>query len=539
MKRIAFIVFALSVTLMVSSCGKDYLELEPQQSVSVGAMMDSPELVEGVLEGLNSAMYNYEFSQYFGYGAQSLNTMVDFMADDNVSTRPLGSSYWLGTYQWRSARDEKGVLTRRAWFFYYNIIHEANVIIEAANAGLEKSASLEGKYRVLLGNAQVFRAYCFFNLTQLYGKRFDPEGDNSSLGVVLRLAPTVDPMPRSTVAECYTQIDEDISNGLDNILKGRELLQEQKDEEALDLFFTRKNWMSIPAAYGVAARIAMVEQKWGDAIDHCDKSLEAAAKMGMRLQSQNELLDGFNSYEAKEWIWGYHQAQDQNLKYAGWGAHYTANTMSNLKGKRFRMAVNRSLFDKMGEKDVRRKWWVCKDLGGKKPKGANKNLFRGDWETTGTCVKYWSVGPKTSVMDNVFMRLSEMYYMKAEALARLGKDTEAQTVFNKLMVTRDADYATTLTGEELVEEIIRNKRIEFYWEGLAFYEMKRLKRIPDRVNVANVPLLLSAANKNTFRTQNTGDATFYMPKDVDGKEWQFQIPYKEKIGNPLCEQNPF
>ena len=39
---------------------------------------------------------------------------------------------------------------------------------------------------------------------------------------------------------------------------------------------------------------------------------------------------------------------------------------------------------------------------------------------------------------------------------------------------RDSEYSTTATGQDLIDEIIFQKRIELWGEGLTFFDVKRL-----------------------------------------------------------------
>jgi hypothetical protein len=67
-----------------------------------------------------------------------------------------------------------------------------------------------------------------------------------------------------------------------------------------------------------------------------------------------------------------------------------------------------------------------------------------------------------------------MYLIEAEAAAHLD-DAEGQALINNFMTTyRDPEYNTTATGEFLVNEIVLQKRIELWGEGLTFYDVKRL-----------------------------------------------------------------
>ena len=56
------------------------------------------------------------------------------------------------------------------------------------------------------------RGWSYFNLVQLYGKRYNGSAKpNIQLGVPLVLAPTTEGLPRATVEEVYTQINMDLA----------------------------------------------------------------------------------------------------------------------------------------------------------------------------------------------------------------------------------------------------------------------------------------------------------------------------------------
>src|SRR5690606_3966073 len=130
--------------------------------------------------------------------------------------------------------------------------------------------------------------------------------------------------------------------------------------------------------------------------------------------------------------------------------------------------------------------------------------------------------PSNSAGDLAFMRSAEMYLIEAEAKARLGRHAEAAEVLNTLIKTRDPQYATTLTGNALIEEILLQRRLELWGEGFRFYDLKRL----------NQPLNRRPANHNT-----TLAVTMSVP--AGDSQWQFLIPQGE-IDRTLgvVEQNP-
>ena len=72
------------------------------------------------------------------------------------------------------------------------------------------------------------------------------------------------------------------------------------------------------------------------------------------------------------------------------------------------------------------------------------------------------------------MRVEEMYFIEAEAAAHLNA-ADGQTLINNFMTTyRDAEYNCTATGNDLIDEIVFQKRVELWGEGHTFFDVKRL-----------------------------------------------------------------
>lgn len=537
MNKILLPAAALAVGLLVfTGCKKDFLETAPASSISDKTLTQSDNGPQGVLNGINNMMYMYSYGRethYFGAGNLAITTRMDFLTNSVINSLPANG---MEMYRWTDHRDPYGSINYKIWDYYYTVIQHCNTVLQllSGETALEPKVLNDTKAEAL-----AFRAMCFSTLTQLFGKRYVPGGDNSSPGVILRLEPNTDPMPRSTVQECYEQINKDINEAISLFEQGT--LSYKQDYH--------KNHISLPVAYGLAARIALAQQDYAKATERASQAIAAFTEIGGRLQQGRELIDGFNNYEAAEWMWGYRQAEDQNLGYFGYGCNYSYNYSGYNGGVRY--AVNRSYYDPMGQKDIRRKWFVCADLGDKIPADASPAYFLvGDgeasalWEITGQCIKFKTIGRTTTVMDNVMMRLGEMYYIKAESEALLGKTSEAAKTLEAVMVTRDPEYKTPagLSQSDLAWEIQRNKRIDLYWEGLAFFDMKRLGEVPNRMAAANAQHLqkkgIPPFYYNKFKERNTGKNVVSLPKTADSKEWQFVIPYDEIKGNKLCEQNP-
>ena len=72
------------------------------------------------------------------------------------------------------------------------------------------------------------------------------------------------------------------------------------------------------------------------------------------------------------------------------------------------------------------------------------------------------------------MRVEEMYFIEAEAAAHLNSSEGQQLLIGFMKQYRDKEYTTTLSGNDLIEEIVFQKRVELWGEGLSFFDVKRL-----------------------------------------------------------------
>jgi hypothetical protein len=78
------------------------------------------------------------------------------------------------------------------------------------------------------------------------------------------------------------------------------------------------------------------------------------------------------------------------------------------------------------------------------------------------------------------MRVTEMYLLSAEMSAVEGDVIAARTRLKQVLANRFSDpadyaYVDTLTGQDLIDEIVFQTKIEFVGEGKSYLLMKRRK----------------------------------------------------------------
>lgn len=505
----------LASTLLLGGCSKEWLDTEPADSLTPNQITSEINNLESLVEGIHNWNYaSYKGSQIVPDGCTFFGPYLDMLGDDLFNSTP---AILMGQYQWTSHRDPYSSIVFTFWDHLYTVIMYSNQII-ASGEGMQVAEGQKPQLNRILSEAYFFRAWSYFYLTQLYGPRFEKGKANDGLGVVIRLTENRDPAARNTVAECYAQINKDIASAISYSEKAK--------------FLGRKNRIEPAAIYGIAARIALAQSDWAKAEDMASKSIKA---QGGEL-SGAELLKGFNNIEAKEWIWGYTYGSTQNFYFADFNSTFSYNFNGQNSGVKF--AINREIYDHMGANDIRRKLWICEDLGDKLPADVSAEMID-NAELTGFPVKFKANSNSDSRGDKMIMTIAEQYFNLAEAQARQGKDSEAQATLTTLMKSRDPEYSTTLTGEELINEIFMQKRVDLWLDGLRFLDLKRTKTMVTTPVEANIKHMNPETQGDRIKQAGIRGARRKLPTTIDGKEWEFAIPYDEiKAAPDLVKQNP-
>lgn len=511
------LLIACLALVMLSGCKDSYLDTQPSSSISEEAATSTLNNFDYILNGMHNYVYDYRFTQGYA-GEPNLNILRDMLGEDLLNSS-RGNGWFISECRWLAHTNPRSNAVYVPWRFYYRLILNANGILENIdNPDLKGEKKKKDRIKA---EALTYRAWCHFQLVQLFGKRYQGGVTNDQMGVVIRDSVARSEKPRATVEETYAFINQDLDEAL-NLYKSASLWN--------------KNRITQVAAIGVKARVALVQQNWSDAAKYATEAIKVAKTKGIDLQKGKELLSGFNDMDAnKEWIWAYKQTGDQNKYYAHYLAYMSWNfSSSNIRGNP--KMINSKLYETMSETDIRRKWWdpgYYTDEVDKKGKPIKvwhpskeyeknyprkKNFERVPYAT----FKYRAQDTGNSSGHMLLMRIAEMYYIAAEAYAHAGDYANAQEYLYKIMKTRDPKYQKSAsTGNELLEEIWTNRRIDLWGEGFRFTDLKRLNQPLDRESVPNTV-------KNVSRK---------MSVPAGDKEWQFLIPQSEMESNKNMKQN--
>ena len=222
------------------------------------------------------------------------------------------------------------------------------------------------------------------------------------------------------------------------------------------------------------------------------------------MSSTQWVSEGFSDISNSEWIWGSDINGESSTVYASFFSHVSSlnDGYAGLLG--IHKTIDKRLFDAISDTDVR-KTAFDEAEGYLNYKFFDFTFFEGDY---------------------VYMRVAEMYLMEAEALARgAGTDAQAAKVLYDLVSTRDPNYTeSTNTGQDLIDEILLQRRIELWGEGFAWYDMKR--------NGIALERDYTDSNHTAFGRDNYS---------TTASEFLFQIPIAEIENNleiNIVDQNP-
>ena len=475
-------------SLVLGACSEDFLDKKPTEFVGQSDATATTDNLYTLLNGIHRSLY-IRYEQQSETGIAGVMQAVDIAGEDIVY--PVTNGWFLGFYNWQSNTNQNGQDVRFPYRTFYQINRNANTIINSVDVA---TGSLATK-KIVKGQSLVYRAFCHFQLVQLYGKRYVNGTTNSQLGVPIVLTVNTELINRSTVEEVYTQINKDLDEAL-VLLTG----------------YTKPNnsHLDLRVAQGLKARVALVQGKWAIAADFASK-----ARAGKNLMTIAEYGSGFNNYANQEWMWGSFVNDLQTESFANFGAYMSRNFSSTVI-RSCPKAINSKLYNLIPTTDVRSTIFS--------PTGSHPNitLVSTAAKFPFTSQKFLSVSTGDSRCDVPYMRAAEMFLIEAEAKANLGAADAAKVLFD-LVSKRDPAYVlSSKTGTALLSDIYIQRRIELWGEGFRFFDLKRTNSALDR----------TGAQHNTTITGGV------ITVPADDKRWQLLIPISEINLNPAIEQNP-
>lgn len=469
-----------------------------------GQIAESPFAAEGVLTSMPTILmtnYTGTLDEHVDFGYAGIFGALDRLAGEvfPVAGNLPGGNQYYDRWQWvlypcnSTGLDVNGSGSPFLYYNYYQFIYTANEAISIFSQNETPGPEL--------GIAKAFRALSYLDMARLYdplpAKASGREDCNDYV-----IPDNIKGLTVPIVREGMTR--EELEN---NPRVPREemfefILGDLNEAEKLLADYDRpKDKMGMPnlaVVYGLKARaylwlggfsesyanVPTGEAAYRLAAEFARKAIDAS---GCTIMTESQWLDpvtGFNKVNSA-WMWALCQSVDTviNNLYS-WTAHMAPEAIWGY-GNGSQPGISVFSYNRMDASDFRRKQIVNADrsYAALAPYTVlTENEFEGKDGAMAVMAPYavfkfhpnagekrnYSVG---NVTDIPLMRVEEMYFIEAEATAHYDEG-KGRTLLADFMAHRAPSYV--LPVKDLVEEIIFQKRIEFWGEGIILYDLKRL-----------------------------------------------------------------
>lgn len=488
----------IAVSLMATSLTSCIKEFDAEKGyVSQKELEEAPKAFASLVDAITSNLsgeYTYSGSSQYAndWGYPSILIQNDIMGQDIVPVDCSGSE-WFAT--WYAGQAEglgpNYALCQMPWTYYYLWIKNCNTVIAYPNGEPTESQ------KAGVGQAYAMRAMFYLDLARMYSAKTYAE-DKNALTVPKITEATTREMstnnPRMTNEEAFNFILSDLDKA-EEYLAGYER--------------TTKYTPDLSVVYGLKARTYLTMEDWVNA-----EKYAKLAQTGYQVMTADEYTshtEGFNTANESWMLATRNVATNTNIKDndgdGSWGAKMTTEQGSGCgygANYGYPLYIDRHLYETIPSTDCRKKCFVDfavdsytdenSILEALKVNTDYPELLKANKHSLGgITAKFKNAGGAAGVMDQYvgwcmdipLMRVEEMKLIEAEAVGmQSGREAEGIQLLTTFAKTRDPQYVYGTHNEayyntstsKFQNEVWWERRTEFWGEGLATYDIKRLKK---------------------------------------------------------------
>lgn len=487
-------IYIFTIVLGVLGCD-DYLDVQPETLITPDLALNTENDVAIALHGA------YSFLNDDGFGMEH-NVIADAATDNGKIPTDRESA---GASSDRIPHAYNLDLTRQntameLWREAYQAISAVNNILARLDV-VEFDPDFEARVQA---ECLTMRALLHFSLTEVFAQDYNFTSDQSHLAVPYQTETEPGSTPaRSTMAEVYSQCLSDINKALPLFESAGDVLVKDGYRAGGEIYF-----LNYYAALGLRARMHFYSTDYTSALADANELLSGPFTLGPTYTVNEYTNDGETGEFVDQW-YGLApileseaifqldiDSDDGNFANRSLIDIYTANNGNAAH------AVSQDLLDLYEADDARLHWYL--------DEAATPALDLHVFKYPG------GLGINADAHHFPVMRLTEFQLMAAECEARIGDAARALSLVNAITMRAGAG-AVTSTGDQLVEDIITERRKELAFEGHRLYDLKRLQRGFVRNDCAS--------------TTNVCSVTY--PTDL----YAWPIPGAELDANPAMVQN--
>ena len=518
---------------------------QAQVSASDFALMSMINAMPASMSTSGTGGYAGSYGDHTDFGIPGIHLRLEHMLEDiaTMADNPYYNRFY--AYDLNQAQGHQYTYCAYFWDMYYTWIRLANDVIASMVPAIEDGADEETLVELKhnLGQAYAYRAWCYLDLARLY----EPK-DNVEAPVPVEIreltVPIVDENttiedckknPRVTREEIYQFILDDL----------------KRAEENLNPAVTTFSQPTLTMVNGLYARTYLElgyersgynKEMFEKASEYARKVISESGKSPLTKEQWTNPTTGFNSASSNNaWIWGLALSAENLNNLLTFTSHMSTEAAWGYACYA-QFGVSQLLYDAVPETDFRKLSWLGPDkdtwtsgkyrfagtssdlqafLNGQGRPAAKPYMTLKFRPAQGECNDF-NVG---NAIDYCLMRIEEMYFIQMEAEYHLDAAKGVNLLREFMHDYRDASYNRIQAGADFStfkKELLLQKRIEFWGEGILLYDYKRLDE----------PINRSASNHAgvfKLRTQRRSPQWNIV---ITRAEFQSNTAINESLNNP-------
>ena len=497
MKRI-YIIIMVSIAFAAVGCVSETL---PQGSVQTQEQVaESESALKAMANAIPASMMTSDVLGWVGsygdhtdFGIAGIHLRTDFMLEDLVTSgdNPYYNRFY--AYVMNRSQGERYISCAYFWQCYYKWIKAANDIISLVNP-VDATPEALG----YLAAAYTYRAMFYLDLARLY----EPK-ENAYTDVTPVLGLTVPLVTEATTEEQAKNNPRVPREGMYEFI----LSDLAEAERLMSPLQTNYTMPSLASVYGLYARAWLEMGYWNDAdsqmafskaAEYARKAIVQSGKVPLTQAQWEDPVNGFNNGAASDsWIWGLTTSSENTINIITFTAHISSEATWGY-APLSQICASKRFYDAVPEGDFRKNSWLDPlylenpDAGlpySYKFSGTetDRTNFLMGTEMNPPAVPYQNIKFRPylgecsdyavgNCADHPLMRVEEMYFIEMEAVAHSDLGS-AKILLEEFMDTRILDGSFVCEASDLnsfLDEMLFQKRVEFWGEGVVFFDYKRL-----------------------------------------------------------------
>ena len=530
------ILIAVASVSLASSCIQETQPLEgaataEQLAQSAAGMAAS---VDGLVAQTYQPYYFYGSSNQIEYDISYAGLLITYarLTGDMVNNSATeGYDWWTG-YAGSYGYSMKSSSSRQVIPFMtlYKIIKSTNDII----GPLVALGELNADQKAYLGTAYVYRALMYHDLYNLYlpaANKYTDVSKVEGLTTPIIVSSAEQETQYKTARAPKEAMSAFILSDLD---KAEELLA--------DYVPATGRYPGIPVVYGLKARMYLAMEDYANAATYARKAIDASGKTPLTEAQWHDPAAAFNNAAGNNsWMW-YYNISANNMGNLCNPTGFLAGEADWGYNSLTQMAIQAWMYDRMNYTDFRKRSFIDPD----------RETYPADYYEWADAAAYfksypfedqpdyksfkircregnWTAYEIGGAVDWPMMRVEEMYLIEAEAVGMSQGEAAGVALLESFMQTyRDPSYSYTMAAErfsegfvkDFQEEVLYQKRVEFWGEGVGFFDAKRIR----------------PGMKTWYAGSNVIHETLKFDIEEVSPIWNFVIPENELENNDYIDK---